>query len=72
MIPPSVISTFLSSKSFANFGSVEFDEIRNLNPVNLLKYKFVIIENPKESLSVLENRLDFNKKDKKETVNNTK
>ena len=45
-------------KSFANFSNVKTDEVRNLNPIDLLKYKYVIIENPAESLKVLEAKLN--------------
>jgi large subunit ribosomal protein L4 len=48
----------LTKKSFANFSNVKTDEIRNLNPVDLLKYKYVIIENPEASLKVLEAKLN--------------
>ena len=44
-------------KSFRNIGSVELDSIANLNPVNVLKYKYVIIENPAEAIKVVEKRL---------------
>lgn len=44
-------------KSFANFGNVHFDEIRNVNPVDIAQYKYVIIENPKKSLEVLQARV---------------
>lgn len=44
-------------KSFANFSNVQFDEIRNINPVDIAKYKYVIIENPEKSLEVLQARI---------------
>ncbi len=47
-----------TKKSFANFSNVKTDEIRNINPVDLLKYKYVIIENPEVSLKVLEAKLN--------------
>ena len=47
-----------TKKSFANFSNVKADEIRNLNPIDLLKYKYVIIENPEVSLKVLEAKLN--------------
>lgn len=46
-----------SAKSFANIGSVKLDEIRNLNPVEVLSYKYLIIENPEKSVAVLANKL---------------
>ncbi len=36
-------------KSFSNFNNVEVGEVRNLNPFNILNYKFLIMANPKES-----------------------
>lgn len=47
-----------TKKSFANFSNVKTDEMRNLNPLDLLKYKYVIIENPAESLKLLEAKLN--------------
>ncbi len=47
-----------TKKSFANFSNVKADEIRNLNPIDLLKYKYVIIENPEASVKVLEAKLN--------------
>lgn len=44
-------------KSFSNFGNVEVDEIRNLNVVDLLTYKYVIIADPKVSIETLEAKL---------------
>ncbi len=44
-------------KSFRNFGNVEIKETRSLNPVVLLSKKYLIIENPEESLIALESRL---------------
>lgn len=37
-------------KSMRNIGSVETTEVRNLNPLSLLTYKYLVIENPEESL----------------------
>ncbi|MFA6050875.1 MAG: 50S ribosomal protein L4 [Candidatus Paceibacterota bacterium] len=45
------------SKSFANIGKVAVTEARNMNPVDLMKYKFLIIENPEKSVEVLKARL---------------
>lgn len=47
-----------AKKSFANFSNVKADEMRNLNPLDLLKYKYVIIENPEASVKVLEAKLN--------------
>lgn len=45
------------TKSFRNFSNIELDEARNLNPMNSLKNKFIVIVNPKESIKFLEERL---------------
>lgn len=45
------------AKSFRNFSNIELDEARNLNPMNTLKNKFIVIVNPKESIKFLEERL---------------
>lgn len=44
-------------KSFRNIGSVIVDEARNLNMLDLLGSKFVVIENPTESIKALEAKL---------------
>lgn len=36
-----------TERAFDNLGNVEIIEMRNLNPLLLLKYKYLIIENPK-------------------------
>jgi large subunit ribosomal protein L4 len=40
-------------KSFSNFGNIAVEEFRNINPLSLLQYKYVVIANPKESLKSL-------------------
>jgi large subunit ribosomal protein L4 len=40
-------------KSFRNIGSVAIGEARNLNVLDALKYKYLIISNPEESLKSL-------------------
>jgi large subunit ribosomal protein L4 len=49
-------STEAATKSFRNIGSVEYGTVANLNPVSVLKYKFLIIENPEASLKIVEKR----------------
>lgn len=46
-----------TKKSFDNFGNVKLDEVRNLNPVDLLTYKYIIIENPDVSITQLAARM---------------
>ena len=43
----------LTEKSFRNIGNVEVGEARNLNPLQLLSYKYLIVADPKESLKTI-------------------
>ncbi|MEK7184809.1 MAG: 50S ribosomal protein L4 [Patescibacteria group bacterium] len=36
--------------SFKNFGNLEVEEFRTINPVSVLNHKYLVIANPKESL----------------------
>ncbi len=45
-------------KSFRNFASVTVEEIRNINPVELLNYRHLIIVNPEASLKTLSERVN--------------
>lgn len=47
-----------TEKSFRNFSNMHVDEIRNLNPLNLMKYKYVVISNPEKSLAQISGKLD--------------
>lgn len=47
-----------TEKSFRNIGSVTVDEVRNINLLDLLKYTFVVIENPVESIKLIESKLN--------------
>jgi large subunit ribosomal protein L4 len=44
-------------KSFSNLGNVATEEIRNLNPLQLLTYKYLVIENPEEAFKTLRARV---------------
>jgi large subunit ribosomal protein L4 len=44
-------------KSFANIGNVKVDEVRNINPVDLLNMKYLVIENPVESIKFIESKM---------------
>lgn len=46
-----------AKKSFDNFGNFKLDEVRNINPVDLLTYKYVVIENPDVSIKSLTERM---------------
>jgi len=40
-------------KSFRNFGNVMTEEVRNLNPVDVLSHKYLVIENPEAAFTLL-------------------
>ncbi len=42
--------------SFRNFGNVHIMNVKDVNPVELLTYKYVIVAKPKESLKIRETR----------------
>ena len=44
-------------KSFSNIGNVSVDELRNINPVDLMNMKYLVIENPAESIKFIENKM---------------
>lgn len=39
-------------KSMSNLGNIEVKEARNLDPLSLMKYKYLVIENPEAALKV--------------------
>jgi large subunit ribosomal protein L4 len=45
-----------TSKSFRNIGSTYVGLVRNMNPVSVLTYKYLIIENPEAAVAILESR----------------
>jgi len=47
----------ITKKSFANIGTIAIDETRNLNPLDVLTYKYLIIASPTESIEQISNRL---------------
>jgi large subunit ribosomal protein L4 len=44
-------------KSFSNIGNVSVDEVRNINPVDLLNMKYLVIENPTDSIKFIEAKM---------------
>lgn len=48
-------------KSFANIKTVEVDEVRNMNPVDLLAFRYIIISQPKESIAFLGGKIEKQK-----------
>ena len=55
-ITVSKIDTNLS-RSFNNFGNIKLDEFRNINPVDVLNYKYLIIDNAAEAFKFLEAKM---------------
>jgi len=45
-------------KSFANFKNIKTEEMRKINPLDLLTYKHILIVNPAESIELLTNKLN--------------
>ncbi len=45
------------SKSFSNFSNMEVGETKDLNVLDLLQYKYLIITNPEESIKTLSSRI---------------
>lgn len=50
--------TDVVKKSFANIPTVEIDEVRNINPVDLLSYRYIIISQPTESIAFLGGKIE--------------
>jgi large subunit ribosomal protein L4 len=46
-----------TEKSFRNFGNVEVVQAKDVNPVEVLTYKYVIVADPKASVEVLTTRV---------------
>lgn len=46
------------NKSFANLPTVKIEEIRNINPVELLSHRYIIISHPKESFAFLGGKME--------------
>ena len=44
-------------RGFANFGNICLDDIKKLNPLDVLKYKILIITQPTESVKFIESKL---------------
>ena len=46
-----------TEKSFRNFGNLEVKSVKDINPVDLLTYKYVVVADPETSLKTLEERV---------------
>jgi large subunit ribosomal protein L4 len=53
-------------KSFSNFNNIAMEEFRNINPVDLLNYKYLMITEPKESIELIVAKLGNDKTEKAE------
>jgi len=58
-------------KSFQNFGNIEVGEARNMNLLDILNHKFIVIVDPQEGISFLENKIS-KKEDREIPANETK
>lgn len=54
-------------KSFSNFGNVHVSEARNLNPVDAMKYKHIIVVSPEESVAELAQRASISREKTEES-----
>jgi large subunit ribosomal protein L4 len=59
-------------KSFRNMGNVSLHEVRNLNPVDVLSSKYLIISDPSLAISVLEAKRALMEKKKVSRVSGKK
>lgn len=46
-----------TEKSFRNFGNIEVVQAKDVNPVDLLTYKFVVVADASSSIEILEKRI---------------
>jgi large subunit ribosomal protein L4 len=46
-----------AKKSFRNIGNVAMEEVRNLNPVDLMTHRYLVIENPAKAFETLSARI---------------
>jgi large subunit ribosomal protein L4 len=46
-----------TQRSFRNFGNILVNRAQNLNPVDVLSYKYLILSDPKKSIGCFENKL---------------
>lgn len=46
-----------AEKSFNNFGSITTKEARNVNPVDLLQYKYLVLIRPEDTIKILRGRM---------------
>ena len=44
-------------KSFQNFGNIMVNEARNINPLDIARFKYLVITNPEESVELLKSKI---------------
>lgn len=49
--------TEIAEKSFQNIKNVDFSDVKNMNPLDLVNNKYLIISNPKESVEFISSKL---------------
>ena len=47
-----------TAKSFANLSNIKIDDVKNLNPMDVVNYKYLIIEQPEESVKFIQGKLE--------------
>lgn len=47
----------VAAKSFANFGNIDFDDVKNMNPIDLLNHKYLVIVSPEASVGFIEGKI---------------
>ena len=47
-----------TAKSFANLSNIKIDDVKNLNPMDVVNYKYLIIEQPEKSVKFIQGKLE--------------
>jgi large subunit ribosomal protein L4 len=45
------------AKSFSNFANIDLDDVKNMNPLDLLNHKYVVVVGPEASMKFIENKI---------------
>lgn len=45
-------------KSFSNFANIDLDDVKNMNPLDLLSHKYVLVVSPAASIKFIEGKLN--------------
>lgn len=45
-------------KSFANLGNMKVDDVKNMNPLDIMNYKYLIIEQPENSIKFIQGKAE--------------